>query len=74
MSIPKSLASLVCIAFLTAALPGCGPRVSEEELGTVVTDPARLPGAGKPYPLPKAVKRPATEENAAPVPRSEPGN
>lgn len=32
---------------------GCSPRVSREELGTVVFDAKDLPGAGKPYDHPE---------------------
>ena len=34
------------------ALLGCGPDVSEEDLGTIVTDMPIVPGAETPYPLP----------------------
>jgi hypothetical protein len=49
---------------------GCGPGIPEEELGTVVTNPADLPGAAEDYdlglPPPKAdAKKEATPEPPA---------
>jgi len=49
---------LVGIALLVPAMSGCGPSLSEDELGTVIFDAGQLPGADKPYELPPA-KAPA---------------
>ena len=35
------------------ALVGCGPGVSEEDLGIIVTELPQVPGADEPYPLPE---------------------
>jgi tetratricopeptide (TPR) repeat protein len=37
-----------------AAMPGCGPSVSEGDLGTIVFEVPAVPGADKPYELPRA--------------------
>jgi len=38
----------VCLAVV-----GCGPAVSDEELGTLVVDPSKIPGAEEPYDPPQ---------------------
>lgn len=43
---------LMTLLFCGPALPGCGPDVSEEDLGTIVTEFPMVPGAETPYPLP----------------------
>lgn len=44
-------------AWLAAALfalaSGCGPKLSEADLGEVVVDPTKVPAFAKPYPMPK---------------------
>ena len=60
MNFNRVVALAVC--GLSMLLGSCGPRVQPDQLGTVVTDPAKLPGAGKPYPLPELDKRPAAEK------------
>lgn len=40
-------------AALLALIPGCGPKLSEADLGEVVVDPAKLPAFAQPYPMPK---------------------
>jgi len=52
------LGLLVGIALLIPAMSGCGPNLSEDELGTVIYDAGQLPGADKQYELPPA-KAPA---------------
>ncbi len=42
--------SPLVIAIFT--LPGCGPSVSQEDLGTLVFDVPKVPGSDEPYPLP----------------------
>ena len=47
--------SRLLIASLLLGCPplvGCGPGVSEEDLGTIVTELPQVPGADEPYPLP----------------------
>jgi len=48
--------SLLTLAFLLAVplASGCGPSVSEEELGEVVSGIPKVPGADEPYPLPES--------------------
>ncbi len=43
---------VVVILLLAAALPGCGPAVPRDELGTVVYEIPKVEGADKPYQLP----------------------
>lgn len=56
------LAGLLAIA----AVGGCGPDLSEEELGTVVTDMSQVPGAEEPYELPEPAEPPPAESDVAP--------
>jgi len=41
------------ILLILFATSGCGPKLTDEELGTVVYDVKDLPGADQPYELPK---------------------
>lgn len=38
---------------LSSLFSGCGPKVSEAELGEMVHEVSRLPGFGKPYAMPR---------------------
>jgi hypothetical protein len=38
---------------LTLMLPGCGPKLSKTELGTVVFEVPQVTGADKPYEMPE---------------------
>lgn len=53
------LFGLVLVAF---AASGCGPSVTEEELGTVVYEVSELPGADQPYELPEQAYPPKGED------------
>jgi len=47
---------LLALAAAVLVLPpvwGCGPGVSEEELGTVVKELPEVPGADEPFEMPK---------------------
>jgi len=57
------LGLLVGIALIIPAMSGCGPSLSEDELGTVTYDAGQLPGADKPYELPPA-RAPAASPSA----------
>lgn len=46
------------LALLAATVAGCGPRLSEEELGTVV-EISQVPGIREPYELPQGGGAPA---------------
>jgi hypothetical protein len=41
-----------CVAFL-AILGGCGPELSKNDLGTVLSDLPQVAGLDKPYPMPQ---------------------
>ncbi|NQT14107.1 MAG: hypothetical protein HQ582_15240 [Planctomycetes bacterium] len=45
---------LLGAVFLVCAASGCGPSISEEELGTVIYDVAQLPNTDETYPRPKS--------------------
>ncbi len=47
-----------------AGLSGCGPRLSDEDLGELQTDGSQLPGADEDYELPE-LKVPEEEESAS---------
>lgn len=50
----RGLLGLLLGGFLLALAPlGCGPQLSEDELGTVIYDAEELPGADEPYILPE---------------------
>ena len=51
MRLPRLLIALLLVGCLTLA--GCGPGVSEEDLGTIVTEVPQVPGAEEPFPLPE---------------------
>lgn len=40
-------------AALLALASGCGPKLSEADLGEVVVDPTKVPAFAQPYPMPK---------------------
>ena len=44
---------LLGAVFLMCAACGCGPSISEEELGTVIYEVSQLPNTGETYPAPK---------------------
>ncbi|OHB86212.1 MAG: hypothetical protein A2V98_13205 [Planctomycetes bacterium RBG_16_64_12] len=46
------LGFLLGIALIIPITSGCGPSLTEEDLGTVVFDVGQLPGADVPYELP----------------------
>lgn len=46
---------------IAAALPGCGPAVSRDELGTVVFDVPKVEGAEEPYQLPPEAGPPVND-------------
>ncbi len=45
-------ASWIFALFAVASWTGCGPAVSEEDLGVVHQEVPDVPGAEEPYPLP----------------------
>jgi hypothetical protein len=49
----RSLAGLLLgIVVVVLVTPGCGPSLSEDDLGTVIYGAMNLPGADQPYVLP----------------------
>jgi hypothetical protein len=62
------LGLLFAVVLTLPVLSGCGPALSEEDLGTVVFEVPEVPGADEPYPFP--------DWDAEPEPGSaaEPGN
>lgn len=53
--------SLLLSMFLLL-LCGCGPELSEHELGTVVNELPKVEGADKPYPMPQLGPPPASQD------------
>ena len=49
----RMLAIVMGVCLLLGITPGCGPHVSDEDLGEVQTTVEDLPGAGEKYVLPK---------------------
>jgi hypothetical protein len=52
------LALLLGVFLTLPLLSGCGPALSEEDLGTVVFDVPEVPGADEPYPFPDSDAEP----------------
>ena len=48
------LGLLFGIVLILPTTAGCGPRLTDEELGTVILDASELPGADEPYALPES--------------------
>ena len=46
---------------IALAVPGCGPRVAEDELGTIVFLRSQLPGVGERFEIPD-VGQPSTPD------------
>ena len=55
-----SFGLLLGIVLIVFTASGCGPGLTEEELGTVIYDAKELPGADQPYELPEQAY-PSTE-------------
>ena len=47
------------IALAIVCCHGCGPKLEPEDLGTVVFELPRVPGADRAYPLPESKQRSA---------------
>jgi hypothetical protein len=58
------LGLLFGLALLALVVAGCGPALSEEDLGTVIFDVREIPGGDQRYDLPDGGE-PATSESAA---------
>ena len=44
----------ILAGLLAVTASGCGPKLSEEELGTVIFEVPKVPGTEEPYELPEA--------------------
>jgi len=66
---------LALVALMTAVvLPGCGPSLSEEELGTVEFEVPEVDGSEEPYALPPATTPAAEAPDANPLQEGLPTN
>ena len=63
-----SLGILLALGLFALSVPGCGPGVAEEELGTIVFDAQALPGKGERFELPDV------SQPSAPEPKTEPAD
>jgi len=54
----RILVWLAVVGYLGLMLPGCGPAVSPNELGTLVFTVPDVPGADQPYALPEVAPPP----------------
>ena len=52
------------LAITSACCPGCGPQLDPEDLGTVIFEVPKVPGADEPYPLPEPKQRSADRGDA----------
>lgn len=57
---------LIPLLLLLAPLAGCGPAVSEDELGEIVFELPEVPGADEPYPLSERLGLDETSDNGEP--------
>ena len=64
----RSIWKLMTFVVLAAALvlPGCGPELSEEELGTIVYEVPKVSGSEAPYELPPATSQAPTPKDSQP--------
>ncbi len=59
----RRLVWLVCVWMVFGILlSGCGPALSERDLGTVIYEIPKVPGAEKPYKMPQ-LGEPSETEN-----------
>jgi hypothetical protein len=58
------LTRIVLVIFLGVTTTGCGPRLSEDELGRVVDRVPDIPGAEKPYETPQLGPRSEADSDA----------
>jgi len=56
-----SFGLLLGIVLVVVTAPGCGPSLTEDDLGTVVFDASQLPGADEPYAMPETHAPPASD-------------
>ncbi len=69
---------LVWLGLLPIIAGGCGPRLTSADLGTIVREIPKVPGADKPYPMPQldkpapAVAEPEPAAESAPEPEPQP--
>jgi len=62
----RTLAGLsLGMVLLLFVAPGCGPRLSEDDLGTVIYDLEQVPGADKPFLLPDGPPKAAAERETS---------
>lgn len=54
----RTFALWVVLGCLAIIVPGCGPAVSEDELGKMVFTVPDVPGADTPYPIPDVAPPP----------------
>lgn len=61
---------LIGLVLLAPLLSGCGPALTEEELGTLILDQSGLPRASVPYklPLPESTYTSESESESEPMP------
>jgi hypothetical protein len=52
---------LLGVMLMGLAVPGCGPRVPAQDLGTCVFEIQDLPGGDQPYKLPSEAKGPSAK-------------
>ena len=65
------LGLLFGMALFSLMVAGCGPSLTEEELGTVILDVGQLPGADQPFELPESYATPASDLESEQAPESE---
>jgi hypothetical protein len=56
----------VGVASVLGTINGCGPRVSNEELGEIQFEIPKVPGSEQPFPLPSDLPDPAPGEETLP--------
>lgn len=64
------LGVLFGLALFALVVPGCGPALKEEELGTIVFDVVELPGGDEQYDLPNVSPPAAPESETEPADES----
>ena len=58
------LGGVILVLVAATLIPGCGPKLSKEELGKVVFEVPKVPGSETPFPMPELDKGDAAPKDA----------
>jgi len=64
----RRLFGLICLGVVLLAMAGCGPSVSQDDLGELQFEVPKVSGSEKPYKLPE-IKAPSSSEGKLKPPK-----